>query len=71
MLLWWPPSAASTTCCWNLACYSPNYSVEVLFHGLFQDFVVVTILEPGTYALMIAGLAGMSLIARRRKAQPA
>ena len=53
----------------NLGAYSPNYSVEVLSNGLFQDFVVVTVPEPGTYALIAAGLAGLAFVARRRRAQ--
>ena len=42
----------------------PNYSNLTLF---VRDVVVTPVPEPETYALMLAGLAAVGFIARRRK----
>lgn len=45
-----------------------SVGVRVLHSNANQDFLVVTtpVPEPSTYALMLAGLAGMGFVARRR-----
>lgn len=51
----------------SLASYSASYTIGVLSNGTTQDFVIATIPEPGTWALLVAGLGITGLIARRRK----
>ncbi len=52
----------------NLGSYAPNYQVNALVNRQLQDLIVVEVPEPGTYALLLAGLAGVGFIARRRRA---
>lgn len=50
-----------------LASYSTSFTIGVLSNGTTQDFVIATIPEPGTWALLVAGLGVTGLMARRRK----
>lgn len=51
----------------NLSQYSAGYHIDVLVSPTAQNFVVGSIPEPGTWALLIAGLGVMGLVARRSK----
>jgi hypothetical protein len=45
------------------------YEIDVLTNAAQQDFLVpVSVPEPGTWALLVAGLGVVGLVARRRKA---
>ena len=50
-----------------LPSYTVTHHVDQLYSRSHQDFMVVTeVPEPGTYAMLLAGLAGMGFVARRR-----
>ena len=47
--------------------HARTHHVDQLFSRSHQDFMVVSeVPEPGTYAMLLAGLAGMGFVARRR-----
>ena len=51
----------------NLAQYMANVQIDVLYNARAQNFVVMhDIPEPGTWALMFAGLGVVGAVARRR-----
>ena len=52
----------------NLGQYAANYKIDVLTNNVAQDFLVATIPEPETWALLGAGLGVIGLLRRRRKA---
>lgn len=51
-----------------LDAYAPTVPVNALTNPTFQDLLVVTIPEPGSWALMLAGLGACGFAARRRRA---
>jgi len=51
----------------NLGSYGANYRIDVLTNPRNQDFLVGTIPEPGTWALLVAGLGVIGVVSRRRK----
>ena len=52
----------------NLGSYAANYAVDVLYNDTAQNFVIMhEVPEPGTWALMFAGLGVVGAVARRRK----
>lgn len=51
----------------NLGFYSASATVQVLENGERQDFVIGTVPEPGTWALLGAGLGVIALLGRRRR----
>lgn len=51
----------------SLGSYGANYQIDVLTHADRQNIVVGTIPEPGTWALLAAGLGVVGGVARRRK----
>lgn len=53
----------------NLGLYANTVQVDVLYNTTAQDFVIVhDVPEPGTWALMFAGLGVVGAVARRRRA---
>ena len=50
----------------KLGDYAPIYHVDVLHNEQLQDYLVVSIPEPGTWAMILAGLAGIGFVVRRR-----
>lgn len=51
----------------HLGDYAAAYDVKVLTNPDNQDFVVATIPEPETWALLLGGLAALGWVQRRRK----
>ena len=52
----------------NLGAYAANYQVNLLVNAEQQDFIIVQeIPEPGTWAMLFAGLGVLGAVARRRK----
>lgn len=51
----------------NLGSYSASYQIDVLTNGVTQDFLVPTIPEPETWAMLLAGLGAVGLLRRRRR----
>ena len=53
----------------NLNSYGPDLDVDVLHNPYYQDMIPVpSIPEPGTWALLVAGLGVVGLLSRRRSA---
>lgn len=52
----------------NLGQYGANYHIDVLTNGDRQDFLVATIPEPETWAMLVGGLGMIGFLRRRRKA---
>jgi hypothetical protein len=52
----------------NLTFYQPDFQIEVLANDDHQDFLVATVPEPETWALLAAGLGAIGLLRRRRPA---
>jgi hypothetical protein len=52
----------------NLGQYGANYHIDVLENAAQQDFLVATIPEPETWALLVGGLGVIGLLRRRKKA---
>ena len=52
----------------SLASFSPTFQLSVLQNDSNQDFITPTIPEPGTWALLAAGLGVIGMVSRRRKA---
>jgi len=52
----------------HLSDYKADYRIDVLTNGDHQDFLVATIPEPETWALLVAGLGVLGLLKRRRRA---
>jgi hypothetical protein len=52
----------------NLGQYAAGYQIDVLTNGAQQDFLIASIPEPETWALLVAGLGVIGSLRRRRKA---
>ena len=52
----------------NLNQYAAGYHIDVLTNDAQQDFLVATVPEPETWALLVGGLGVIGLVRRRRKA---
>ncbi len=52
----------------NLGTYVAGYHIDVLTNGDHQDFLVASVPEPETWAMLVGGLGAIGLIRRRRKA---
>lgn len=52
----------------NLNQYAAGYHIDVLTNGDQQDFLVASVPEPETWALLVGGLGVIGLVRRRRKA---
>ena len=56
----------------NLAAFAPVYSISGYVSATNQDVIVFhPVPEPGTYAMMLAGLGLMGFVARRRRGRTA
>jgi hypothetical protein len=66
-----PIRATATAWLTNLGSYSPDYVVSGYVSTSRQDVIVFApVPEPGTYALLLAGLGMMGFIMRRRTGNP-
>ena len=52
----------------GLGGYVASYHIEVLTNGDHQDFLVATVPEPETWAMLVGGLGVIGFLRRRRKA---
>jgi hypothetical protein len=52
----------------HLGQYGTSYQISVLANPDHQDFLVATIPEPETWALLVGGLGAIGLVRRRKKA---
>ena len=52
----------------NLGQYAANYHIDVLTNSAQQDFLVASVPEPETWALLVGGLGVIGLVRRRRRA---
>ena len=52
----------------NLNQYAAGYHIDVLTNGAQQDFLVASVPEPETWAMLVAGLGVIGLVRRRRRA---
>ena len=55
----------------RLSTYNASYTINVLASDSNQDFLVATVPEPSTWALLIAGIGAIGYVGRRRHASPA
>ena len=51
----------------NLSGYQATYHIDVLASDDHQNFIVATVPEPETWALLVAGLGAIGVLRRRRK----
>ena len=52
----------------SLSRYAASYHIDVLTSGDHQDFLVATVPEPETWAMLVGGLGLVGFMRRRRKA---
>ena len=52
----------------NLGSYAAGYHIDVLTNGAQQDFLVASVPEPETWAMLVGGLGMIGFLRRRRKA---
>ena len=52
----------------NLGSYVAGYHIDVLTNGAQQDFLVASVPEPETWAMLAGGLGMIGFLRRRRKA---